>query len=203
MDSFGEFHFDFVDEYRLPHFGLRDRVIIRSPSTTDNAKWKMEKMAELAYEFMIDPEIRKLATKIVRNVKPKDYEGEVKAIYWWVKNNIRYTKDPYGREGLQTPRFTLKTRAGDCDDMATLICALAGALGHRCKLRAVSTYPPNNNVIIWNHIYAMVQPAKSQKWIAMDTTVEWAYPGWEPPNIYFYMDKEIEPLVRRISENSR
>ena len=53
-----------------------------------------------------------------KQVKPKDYLAEIKALFEWVQQHIRYTKDTFGVEVLHSAKRMLELRAGDCDDMA-------------------------------------------------------------------------------------
>lgn len=78
-----------------------------------------------------DRGMRTTALDIVRNnVQEHDEMGEIQAIGAWVAENIRYTADPHLVEYFQMPDRTLKDRAGDCDDMVSLACALGSAIGY-------------------------------------------------------------------------
>ena len=54
-------------------------------------------------------------------VRPKNYLGEIQALFRWVQRHVRYTKDPFRVEVLHSPRRMLELRAGDCDDMTILL----------------------------------------------------------------------------------
>jgi len=73
-------------------------------------------IANLVEEGSQDPDIRELAIKILhsKGVKEKDEIGEIKAIFEWVKKNIRYTKDVVGRDTYHTAKRILELKAGDC-----------------------------------------------------------------------------------------
>src|SRR5262245_53696500 len=60
--------------------------------------------------------VRQTAIAILRrrDVRPKDYLGEIKALFEWVQRNVRYTRDPFRVEVLHSPRRMLAVRAGDC-----------------------------------------------------------------------------------------
>src|ERR1051325_7611537 len=91
------------------------------------------KMSALAKQGASSYPIVNLARRIVAaaGVPSKDYRGELAALYKWVRANIAYRKDSVHLEWLQSPDRTVEERAGDCDDHAILLAALAGALGHR------------------------------------------------------------------------
>jgi hypothetical protein len=55
-----------------------------------------------------------------RRAKPKDDLNEIKALFEWVQQHVRYTKDPFRVEVLPLARPMLQWRAGDRDDMTIL-----------------------------------------------------------------------------------
>ena len=63
-------------------------------------------------------------------IPPHDYFGEIRAIQNWVQDNVRYVFDPREVEYFQTPRRTLKDKAGDCDDQAILMSSLLESIGY-------------------------------------------------------------------------
>lgn len=67
----------------------------------------------------------------------------------------------------------------NCDDMSALIAALAGVVGFTTALRAWGPAHGND----FEHVYALAGLPKNNptQWYAMDTTVQRAYVGWEPP----------------------
>lgn len=127
-------------------------------------------------------QVRRVALDIVRGLDPRDYSGQIKNVFFWVKNNIEF-RGEY-RETVQTPLVTLQLKAGDCDDHVTLIAALLMALGHRVRPVTVSTEPdPFQGQ--FNHVYAEVFDRSQQRWVPIDTTAAAAFPGWRPSlNIY-------------------
>ena len=112
-----------------------------TPGGMGHAKACLPKIAQFASEASQTFEIRDLAVRIVANVPGKDELGELKAIYVWVRDNIRYRKDPKKLELLQRPSRTLKWRAGDCGAITTLIAALAESLGYDVQYRTVGESP--------------------------------------------------------------
>lgn len=127
--------------------------------------------------------VRHWAEKIVAPVKPNDRIGEVQAIFDFVKSNLRYTRDPYGMEFVQTPDLLLRqieageTPAADCDDYTTLAGALLKSIGYPVALKATS-YKPDKNL---RHIYLLVNAYG--KWIPFDAIRREKNLGWEAPGI--------------------
>jgi transglutaminase-like putative cysteine protease len=121
-------------------------------------------------------------------VKPKNYLGEIKALFRWVQANIRYTKDPYRVEVLHSARRLLELRAGDCDDMAILLGAMLEGIGH--PVRLVLTGPDPRRPRLLSHIY--VEVYYKGHWIPLDPTMPY-HPGWSPRALV----KKVIHLERR------
>jgi len=125
-----------------------------------------------------------------RGVKPKDYLGEIQALFEWVQSNIRYTKDPFRLEVLHSPRRMLELRAGDCDDMTILLSALLEAIGHPVRLVLVGPDPRRPR--LFSHIYLEVH--HKGRWIPLDATMPHPM-GWAPR----LGVKQIVPMERRVN----
>lgn len=141
-------------------------------------------------EGMQDPAIQKLAAKILSayNVPSRDYRGEAEAIFLWVRENIRYTRDPEGMELFRKPKRILELGIADCDDMSILIGALLSTIGQVIILRVIGVSSNNPE-----HIYpvVLIPPDDPTETIALDATR--AEPmGWEvsPNEIKFSQDYE-------------
>ncbi|MCK6620974.1 MAG: transglutaminase domain-containing protein [Calditrichaceae bacterium] len=112
-------------------------------------------------------------------IRPKDYGGEVHALFEWVRRNIRYTRDIYRVELLHSARRILELKAGDCDDMTILLGAMLMSTGHPVRLVVVGFRPEKPHA--YSHIYPEVNIR--DRWIPIDATVR--YPmGWAPPAIW-------------------
>lgn len=117
-------------------------------------------MKKVARDRMSDPMIRKLALNILHDyrVPSMSYVDEALAIGDYIKNKVRYVRDPDGIEYLQDPKDLVKhiqqgIAQGDCDDMALLAATLLLSIGHQPFFRAVRYYEPVGN---YNHIYVVV-----------------------------------------------
>ena len=89
-------------------------------------------LQDLTHKSVKDPQMRKLALHITRNCASRDEECEARAIYDWIKKNIRYTGDigahKLGRNGpvegvdlFQTAARTVEFGGGDCLPAGTLM----------------------------------------------------------------------------------
>jgi transglutaminase-like putative cysteine protease len=112
---------------------------------------------------------------LAQAVRAKDYKGEIKALFEWVQQHVRYTKDPYAVEVLHTPRRMLELRAGDCDDMSMVLGALLESIGHPVRIVLTGSRPDRPR--LFTHVY--IEAFCRGRWIPLDATMP--YPmGWEP-----------------------
>jgi hypothetical protein len=88
--------------------------------------------------------VRQTAIDILfeNGVPPKDYLGEIRTLFAWVQNNVRYTRDIHRVELLHSARRMLELRAGDCDDMTILLAAMLKAIGHPVRLSGAGGVQP-------------------------------------------------------------
>lgn len=119
----------------------------------------IKKMREVARIRSNDPLIRKLALNILEQaqVPSNFYLDEALAIGDYVKNKVRYVRDPADAEYLQDPLDLVKQiqnglAQGDCDDMSLLAATLLLSVGHEPSFRAVR-YQDNSGA--YNHIYVV------------------------------------------------
>lgn len=114
--------------------------------------------------------------------------AEVRACYFYVVNNIRYTQDPNGVEMLQTPVATLEIEQGDCDDMCVLLASLLEALGHPTRFVAASfdaTQPDT-----FSHVFLQTITPDCNRWLSLDPTEPEEKIGWQPPDIVRWLIRD-------------
>lgn len=131
----------------------------------------------LVKEGAKDFDVRQTAIDILfeHGIRPKDYLGEIRALFEWVKNNVRYTRDIHRVELLHTARRMLELRAGDCDDMTILLAAMLKAVGHPVRLALVGFNPRRKE--LFTHIY--LEAFCKGLWIPLDATMSKPL-GWAP-----------------------
>lgn len=137
-------------------------------------------MIKIIKESSQNPMIRQYAEKIIQNVPPRDDMGEAEAIYYWVRDNVRYTRDPLGLEYFTTPLLMLQkfgrgeTMEGDCDDCALLASSLLRSIGFFTVVR-IAGYGVDKSD--YSHVYCMAKVGefsdgtngqKRGKWVAID-----------------------------------
>ena len=150
----------------------------------------VEHISDLIRQGAKDFHVRQTAIDILlqREVKPKDYLGEIKALFEWVQRHVRYIKDPFRVEVLHSAKRLLELRAGDCDDMAILLGAMLEAIGHPVRLVLTGSDPLRRD--LFSHIYLEV--SHKGRWIPLDATMP--YPmGWAPRTLV----KKIIAIERR------
>jgi hypothetical protein len=137
----------------------------------------VEHIIDLIKQGAKDFHVRQTAIDILlqRGIKPKDYLGEIKALFEWVQQNVRYTKDTFRVEVLHSAKRMLELRAGDCDDMAILLGAMLESIGH--PVRLVLSGPDPLRQDLFSHIYLEV--FYKGRWIPLDATMPHPM-GWEP-----------------------
>jgi hypothetical protein len=129
------------------------------------------------------PQILYIARRITSGCQGRDAMCELRKIYQFTVENVRYAGDIAGVDTFCAPRWTLLMGAEDCDGHAVLNAALAAANGFQTKFRITS-----NRGTSWDHIYTMAGFPKSNptRWIALDTTLarsrqDFSRFGVEPP----------------------
>jgi hypothetical protein len=158
----------------------------------------IERMHELVKKCKTSWPMILLATKITKSCPARAYVCAAQAIYDYVKNNIKYVKDPNGVELVQSPLVTIgQRRAGDCDDAGMCVAALAGAIGMPYAFRTVKADVMRPDE--YSHVYCVVFVPRSPSegwdggWVAMDTTVP-KNMGWQPTGFVAktWMEPEYE-----------
>lgn len=174
--------------YKCANFTPPRIFIDRIPKGYEGTRKTVELIANLVREGAKDFCVRQTAIEILlRNgIRGKDYPGEIRALFEWVKRNVRYTRDIHRVELLHTARRMLELRAGDCDDMTILLCAMLKSIGHPVRLALVGFNPKKKQ--LFTHIYLEV--FCRGRWIPLDPTVRRPM-GWAPPADH----KQIFPVL--------
>jgi hypothetical protein len=163
---------------------------MKIPSGFAGTQETASRMSTLIREGAKDFYVRQKAIDILlaAGVPPKDYLGEVRALFEWVRDNVRYTKDPFRVEVLHSARKLAELRAGDCDDKAILLGAMLESIGH--PVRLVLTGPDPQRPRLFSHVY--IEVSHRGRWIPLDATMS-KPAGWAP----VVPTKMVVPLERR------
>lgn len=128
-----------------------------------------------------NPVIRNKALELVKYIPQKDSFARVRALWNYVKENIKYVKDINEVETVHYPTQVLAQKAGDCDDHSLLLASLLESVGYPTLFKAVGVRGSQ-----LCHVYTQVH--LGNKWISLETTVPGVAMGWEPPDI---TDREL------------
>ena len=120
-------------------------------------------MAQLAVEGSKDPSVRRQARLLTQHLRQKDFAGEAKACFEFVRDEIRYLKDIASVETLHHARTMLEMRAGDCDDKAILLAAMLASIGHQLQFIACA-FVPGQFAHVWTRDYI------GARWVDMEPT---------------------------------
>ena len=126
------------------------------------------RMAALVKQFSPLPLIRQRVEFIIGSIPAYDYYNEVNAIFTYVQNNMRYTKDPLNWEYIKQPDVMLAEIdqngycAGDCDEFAVLGLTFARSIGCHTAIK-IASYSPDRE---FSHVYGMVYV--NNTWLVFD-----------------------------------
>lgn len=142
----------------------------------------IEQMRRLIDHGMKDPYIHELAAGIIglAGVRAFDWMGEARAVYNWVRQHIRFTRDVRGKETLHAANDIVRLGIGDCDDFTILICSLMGTIGAKCSIITVASDPRDPD--LFSHVYPEV--SINGRWVTMDAARRDPRFGLAPANYY-------------------
>lgn len=162
---------------------------------TEAIKSTVAEMSRIIDISSKNPYIREWARAILQDVQVNHKLDEASAIHNFVRDNVRYTRDPSGWEYIQTPPVLLagiadwmKKRAprpiGDCDDMTTLSLSLMKSVGFPVVIKTVGFQPDQ-----FSHVYGLV--FINGQWYPTDTVRPDKFLGWECSGIQNLMEVEV------------
>lgn len=157
---------------------------MRAPAGRAGPHHTLRMMRQLINEYKKQVEIIDTAIQVVFLVPEKDEMSEIDALFNFVRDNIRYTRDVHGVETLANPAITLQRKVGDCDDKTTLFATLAEAIGYPTQLVMAGYYGSRD----FEHVYCRV--LTSQGWLDADTTEKFPL-GFAPPGASVFFAERI------------
>ncbi len=140
-------------------------LLSRIPAGERGTDVTVGKIIDHVHASLRRPVVRLSAIGILNNarVQNKNTPAAVAALYRYVSQNIRYIPDPLDVETIQDPEATLKIKAGDCDDHATVLAALAASIGVPVRFRVIGPSADN-----FQHIFPELYVGG--RWLPADTT---------------------------------
>lgn len=155
--------------------------------------------------------VRTLAGGLVGKCGPEDDACRINAMYDYATNQIKYVKDPVSFDYLSEATETILTKAGDCEDKSILLAGMLKVIGERPKL-VLLTRPDTGR----GHVFVTIRiddlnefaqyapkgarpyylPKDEKYWIALETTAQGAYAGYEDKTVIEQCDsfkcKEVD-----------
>ena len=131
-------------------------------------------MRRLVREGRRHPAIRAAALSVISSLPPRDTEGEARALFEFVRDQIRYVRDVHATETLSQAPITLATMAGDCDDQVILLGALLESIGLPTRFVLSAHQMPGE----LDHV--CLEVLAGDEWRGCDPTEPVPF-GWLPP----------------------
>lgn len=111
-----------------------------------------------------DPIIKRIADKIASESCKSNIICQSKALYYFVRDNYDYIKDPSSQEYIEDPKEFLSVGGGDCESGSSALAALQSSIGVRTQL-----------VFIPGHAYVRIKYPDMPKQYLRDG---WIYLDW-------------------------
>lgn len=121
--------------------------------------------------------VRERALRILdaAGVPQRKYWQSARALHAFVRDEIKYVRDPVGVELVQTPEKTLQLGYGDCDDKSTLLAALLESTGHPARFTVIA-FGGNP----FSHVLA--ETRLDNRWVPAETIIPKPL-GWFPTGV--------------------
>ena len=126
------------------------------------------------------PLVRNAAVQAIAGAPERNFTSEITGILDYIRDRVRYTRDPLDVEYVQGPDFLLRqiraggTVAGDCDDSAVLFASLAEAVGYETRFQVLGEAGEN-----FSHVIVEVRD-NAGRWIPVDPSQRGRGVGWRP-----------------------
>lgn len=145
-----------------------------APNGNAGNHYTVQTMRQLVQAGKVDPVMINAAVGLINGQPQHDQLAEVRALFEYVRDRIRYVQDVAGVETLASPQMTLQRQVGDCDDQATLLATLFEAVGYPTRF-VMAGYSGQD----FEHVYLQVMAGGF--WINCDPT-ERVPLGWYAPD---------------------
>ncbi len=150
-------------------------LLMSLPDGVAGVRATLKIMSALVKSGKKSPSVRAKALALTQGLSQKNKLGEIRALWAFVKNNIRYVGDIKNVETVHTPEQILRQESGDCDDKALLLASLLESIGHPSAFWAIGTKEPGK----YSHVMALTRIGAS-RWMPLETTENVPF-LWMPP----------------------
>lgn len=144
---------------------------------------KLHTLRQMASHDALDPSVVRAAHNQIVPFKPDDWKSQAKEIHRFVRDGIRFQRDPDRKEEFAPSALVLERGWDDCDGKAKLAVAMMRSLGMEADI--VPVWDDQGNLA---HVqYAVRFPgsgsypgAQRGGWLKGETTVSTAELGEDP-----------------------
>lgn len=154
--------------------------LISIPDGVGGIRQTLRIMRSLVNRYRVDPMIRARTITLLQLTPEKDAPREIRAIFEFVRDRIRYVQDVVDVETIAAPDKVLALEAGDCDDKATLLATMLESVGYPTRFVVTGYNAPN----VFEHVYVEAM-LPDGSFIALDPS-EPNGVGWSAPNPLAY-----------------
>lgn len=161
-------------------------IVRQIPEGKEGTRETLKRMRDMVRADVLDPRNLQLARQITSGIPNQAWVSEIRAIFNWVRDNIRYSLDPVSYELLQGSQNTIELGAGDCDDFCILLATLLDLSGHPCWFCALGFDAP----LQFSHVIVQTRGAGETPTISLDATTTNPM-GWFPPGVTCSMRCDI------------
>lgn len=141
-------------------------------------------MRRLAREGSRDIRVRNAAAQVIFLQPERSELHEVESLFNFVRDHIRYMRDPLFYEAVAVPAQVLSLGYGDCDDKSTLLAAMLESVGYLSRF-VITGYADASRP---EHVYLQVWV--NGQWIDADPTEHHPL-GYAPPHPLFFWREKV------------
>lgn len=141
----------------------------------------VDRMQAQIQESEKDPGVQELARRIVRHVRPGNYEGEVLAIYDYLAGeDVPYRLDPVLQQRVMGPLAAANALGVDCKNKTVLGGALLESIGHQVRVVTADQRVRQPGPSQDHHTYLEVRQHGATSWRPFDPVLRLRYPKSRP-----------------------
>jgi transglutaminase-like putative cysteine protease len=163
--------------------GLTKGVYYVTPFGKKPLDETIDGMVNVLDKERLNPYVIHVARSMILDIESHNTTDEIERIFTFVRDGVRYTKDPLDIEYLVYPSLLIERilesikdyqsgknkkfvqyASGDCDDHTLLLCCLLLSVGIPCKAKVISQDKKSD----YHHIYVIAFDEIKNRWIPLD-----------------------------------
>jgi transglutaminase-like putative cysteine protease len=156
------------------------------PDGAPGTRAVLREMARVVRWAKAQPTFRILTQRLLADLPSKAWMSEIRTIFNYVRENMRYMMDTNEIEILQSPEVSLTEGSGDCDDFCMVLATLLECAGHPCRFVALAFQEPGQ----FEHVLLQTRLPDLNRWVSLDATEDFPL-GWFPPDSVDRMVQDV------------